>query len=150
MAWILNSTAAQICQALGYHRASSMENDSPKLRESKFRVFLAVYCLNKALSLRLGRASVIQDYDTSFPSDMWDLIAEGQWRNVVPLWLKLAVIQGKVYELLYSPGALCRPESERVAHAENLASEMKLEVIEPFEVRCVYFRKFVIRKELTA
>ncbi|BDD58791.1 hypothetical protein MAP00_004041 [Monascus purpureus] len=132
-AWTLTSTAAQLCQALGYHRASSMENDTQKTRENKLRTFWTLYCLNKALSLRLGRASVIQDYDISLPSENEDLTAAGPWRAVVPLWIRLAMIQGKVYELLYSPAALCQSEGERVAHAERLAAEMRLGVIEPFE-----------------
>lgn len=133
-AWTLTSTAAQLCQTLGYHRASSMENDSRPERESKVRLFWSVYCLNKGLSLRLGQASVIQDYDISLRADTGDLGIEGPWKRVVPLWIRLAMIQGKVYELLYSPAALCKSESERVGHAERLAGEMRRGVMEPFEV----------------
>lgn len=127
-----------------------MENDTQTTREKKLRIFWTLYCLNKALSLRLGRASVIQDYDISLPSENEDLSAAGPWRGVVPLWIKLAMIQGKVYELLYSPAALCQSEGERVAHAERLAAEMRLGVIEPFEVCHVRFCETSLREKLTA
>ena len=94
-----------------------------------------MYCLNKGLSLRLGQASVIQDYDISLRAETGDLGIKGPWKNVVPLWIRLAMIQGKVYEYLYSPAALCQSDSERVGHAERLADEMRRGVMEPFEVR---------------
>ena len=83
--------------------------------------------------MRLGQASVIQDYDISLRADTGDLGIEGPWKNVVPLWIRLAMIQGRVYEYLYSPAALCQSESERVGHAERLADEMRWGVMEPFE-----------------
>lgn len=50
------------------------------------------------------------------------------------LWIKLASIQGRIYEHLYSPAALSQPESQRVSYASQLASEMQLTVQEPFRV----------------
>lgn len=119
---------------LGYHRASSMEQDTASAQENKLRLFWSVYCLDKGLSLRLGRASNIQDYDISLTptfgrGDLRDL-----WNSVYTLWITLSRIQGKVYELLYSPAALSQPETERVAHARRLAAEMKESVMEPFKV----------------
>lgn len=56
------------------------------------------------------------------------------WKTIYPLWMRLAKIQGKVYELLYSPAALAQPEGDRVAHARQLAEEMQLAVMDPFKV----------------
>ncbi|XHF99239.1 hypothetical protein AWENTII_002745 [Aspergillus wentii] len=130
-AWTLTSTAARLCQTLGYHRASSTERD--KLVS---RLFWSVYTLDKVLSLRLGRSSTLQDYDISLAQDF---DAEGirePWRNMYNLWIKLAGIQGRIYEHLYSPAALSQPESQRVSYASQLASEMQLTVQEPFRQLC--------------
>ncbi|KAF7594035.1 hypothetical protein BBP40_010313 [Aspergillus hancockii] len=78
----LTSTASRLCQTLGYHRASSMENDSDSVKKCKLRLF----------------------------------------------W-----IQGRVYEMLYSPAALRKPENERASCARQLAAEMQLNVTELFE-----------------
>lgn len=132
--WTMASTAAQLCRTLGYHRASSMEKDSRVVQQQKQQLFWAVYVIMKALSLRLGRSSVIQDYDISLPMTHEAFDTPEPWKTVCLLWLKHAVIQGKVYELLYSPAALNQPESEHVAHANRLASDMRSSVMDPFEV----------------
>jgi hypothetical protein len=97
-------------------------------------LFLCVYCLDKALSLRLGRASSIQDYDITIPEDLGGHEVDEPWRTMYHLWVKIAGIQGKVYEQLYSPAALSRLEHERVLCARQLASEMEVTVMEPFKV----------------
>lgn len=111
-----------------------METDSSSGQENQFRLFWSVYCLDKGLSLRLGRASSIQDYDISLSPSMGRVDIPDLWRTVYTLWITLSRIQGKVYELLFSPAALTQPETERVAHARRLAAEMQDSVMEPFKV----------------
>ncbi|KAH1296496.1 hypothetical protein KXX48_000525 [Aspergillus fumigatus] len=105
-AWTLTSNAARLCQNLGYHRSSSMR-----------------------------RASSIQDFDIiiTIPEDLGGPRVDEPWRTMYHLWVKTAEIQGKVYEQLYSPAALSRPERERVFCARQLASEMEVAVMEPFK-----------------
>lgn len=111
-----------------------MEQDTVAMKEHKNRLFWSIYCIDKALSLRLGRASTIQDYDISLSWASSRLGGPDPYNEVYILWIHLAKIQGKVYEKLYSPAALCLPESERVEHARNLASDMQWKVMEPFKV----------------
>ncbi|PKX96580.1 putative C6 transcription factor [Aspergillus novofumigatus IBT 16806] len=132
-AWTLTSNAARLCQNLGYHRSSSMNQFSDNEKAKALSLFLCVYCLDKALSLRLGRASSIQDYDITIPEDLGGHKVDEPWRTVYHLWVKIAEIQGKVYEQLYSPAALSRPERERVLCARQLASQMEVGVMEPFK-----------------
>ncbi|KAE8154259.1 fungal-specific transcription factor domain protein [Aspergillus avenaceus] len=129
----LTSTACRLCQTLGYHRASSMENDDALMKQTKLRLFWALYCTDKALSLRLGRASSFQDYDISLSTKFSSLGDFEPWKSIYPLWIQLARIQGRVYEMLYSPAALRKPESERASYARQLASEMQMQVTEPFK-----------------
>lgn len=134
-AWTLTSNAARLCQNLGYHRSSSMSQFSDSEKVKALSLFLCVYCLDKSLSLRLGRASSIQDFDIiiTIPEDLGGTRVDEPWRTMYHLWVKTAEIQGKVYEQLYSPAALSRPERERVFCARQLASEMEVAVMEPFK-----------------
>ncbi|GIK00727.1 hypothetical protein Aspvir_004756 [Aspergillus viridinutans] len=132
-AWTLTSNAARLCQNLGYHRSPSMNQYSDKEKTKALSLFLCVYCLDKGLSLRLGRASSIQDYDITIPEDLGGHQVDEPWRTMYHLWVKVAEIQGKVYEQLYSPAALSGPERERVLCARQLASEMEVAVMEPFK-----------------
>ncbi|KAL5693629.1 hypothetical protein EMGR_004630 [Emarellia grisea] len=134
-AWTLTSNAARLCQNLGYHRSSSMSQFSDSEKVKALSLFLCVYCLDKSLSLRLGRASSIQDFDIiiTIPEDLGGPRVDEPWRTMYHLWVKTAEIQGKVYEQLYSPAALSRPERERLFCARQLASEMEVAVMEPFK-----------------
>lgn len=111
-----------------------MNQNSDKEKARALSLFLCVYCLDRALSLRLGRASSIQDYDITVPEDLGGHKVDEPWKTMYHLWVKVAEIQGKVYEQLYSPGALSRPERERVLCARQLASDMEVAVMEPFKV----------------
>jgi hypothetical protein len=42
-----------------------MKNDSQEDRETKIYIFWMIYFFDKSMSLRLGRASFIQDFDIS-------------------------------------------------------------------------------------
>lgn len=112
-----------------------MESDSAEVQDNKLRLFWSVYCLDKGLSLRLGRASTIQDYDISSTPSFSHVDVSELWKSIYTIWIVLSRIQGKIYELLYSPGALRQPEADRTAHARRLASEMQELVMEPFSVR---------------
>ncbi|CRL30596.1 Fungal transcriptional regulatory protein, N-terminal [Penicillium camemberti] len=134
VAWTLASTAMNLCQTLGYHRLTSMEHDPVPVQRQKQLLFWTVYTILNMMSLRLGRASSIQNYDISLP-----MLEENPeeipqpWGPVCSWWTRSAIIQSEVYQYLYSPEALQKPESERVTHAHRLAAEMQSKVMEPFE-----------------
>lgn len=111
-----------------------MENDNHSVKQNKRCLFWSVYVTEKALSLRLGRASSIQDYDISVPTTIELHGGLEPWRTIYPLWINLARIQGKVYEMLYSPTALRKPANERASYARQLAAEMQTNVEEPIKV----------------
>ncbi|CAG8143450.1 unnamed protein product [Penicillium salamii] len=133
--WNLASTGMHLCQTLGYHRLSSMEHDPEPVQRKKQLLFWSVYTILNMMSLRLGRACPIQNYDISLPVPLPEAIdVPAPWDLVCVLWTRSAIIQSKVYQYLYSPEALQQPEGHRVAHAQRLAAEMKSSVVEPFEV----------------
>jgi hypothetical protein len=127
-----------MAQTLGYHRLSSMENEPEEVQDQRQSLFWSIDTLLNILSLRLGRGSVVQDYDITIPSPLASMSRAEPWGPVSALWCKQAAIQNRMYTMLYSPAALKRPERERVSHARRLAEELLSSVIEPFNVRFVF------------
>ncbi|KAI1502061.1 hypothetical protein F5X99DRAFT_171753 [Biscogniauxia marginata] len=125
LAWLLVSRAAHMCRSLGWHQAHTMKDDMPQTRADKSLLFWCTYMLDKALSLRLGRAAVLQDYDISLPHIVPDAKAAYPGQEVMTLWIKHAKVLGRIYERLYSPGALRQPDAMRVEQVHQLADEQK-------------------------
>ncbi|RAL09064.1 putative C6 transcription factor [Aspergillus homomorphus CBS 101889] len=127
----LTSTAARLCQTLGYHRTPATDLDTESLRGRQ--LFWTIYTLDRAISLRLGRASTIQDYDITMLGPNEITGAQEPWNSIFSIWIKFATLQGKVYEKLYSPAALSQPENERAEQARQLAAQVLETVEEPFD-----------------
>ncbi|KAI0428421.1 fungal-specific transcription factor domain-containing protein [Xylaria sp. FL1042] len=116
LAWTYISSAANLCQTLGFHRlTTSGQNDSP-LQDSRATLFWLVFLLEKSLSLRLGRPSNMRDAEVTTP-----LPSEPSIRRCA----QTSMIQGKIYDQLYSPAGLARSDMERGAMAQTLASELR-------------------------
>lgn len=128
LCWIMVSTAASMAQNLGYHRIDTMNNDTPEDRKAKIYIFWMIYMFDKILSLRLGRASIIQDWDISLPF----VIAEdetpqgAQGSQMLSYWIKVARVQGQTYEKLFSPAAFLRSPAERTRTAIELVSALNV------------------------
>ncbi|KAG9696934.1 hypothetical protein KCU61_g8038, partial [Aureobasidium melanogenum] len=114
-AWTLTSTAARLCQSLGYHRLLPNRSGDNEVYVKRAMLFWSVYFIDKSLSLRLGRASALQDFDISTSSkEVFEI-----WKSQGPLdyktaklteWLDLSLemarIQGAIYDKLYAPGGI--------------------------------------------
>jgi hypothetical protein len=101
VAWHLNSTAAQLCQTGGYHRAEVAAADPPTVSQVKSILFWQAYTIDKGLSLRLGRASIIQDCDISIPRNFnFEGFLHLEETTIPSLWLKTSTLHGKIYERL--------------------------------------------------
>lgn len=126
VAWALISSAAELCQNLGYHRYWTIKDDNENERNSKILVFWTVYMFDKRLSLRLGRASTIQDWDVSLPFPALGSAPAPDFpgTNALSYWVKVARIQGQAYEKLFSPSAFRRTTEERARTAVNLVLAM--------------------------
>lgn len=150
LAWQLNTTAAQLCQDLGYHRVTggTIEANGPRgggggssgsvatvthdngsssvLSDKKAILFWFSYMLDRGLALRLGRAPTIQDFDVTLPRVIGQVNAPDMWKEVLRLWIAHADIQGQIYERLYSPSSLGHPVGQRVETARRLAARLKV------------------------
>lgn len=133
LCWVMISNAAGLCQSLGYHRIQTMKDDNEDERMAKVHVFWFIYLMDKTLSLRLGRASLIQDWDMSLPyptlenetTPFGGLLQDGpKGTDMLLYWIRVGQIQGKTYEKLFSPAAFLRPQEERAHIAAELVSAM--------------------------
>lgn len=123
--WTLASKASEICQTLGYHRKSVARNPNPEASRYAQFLFWTTYYVDKTLSLRLGRASTIPDWEISI-----DLPAlpNGDQEPVLAyfvLWIKLARCQGNIYEMLYSPGSMMQSDSVRQSRVDLLRKDLE-------------------------
>lgn len=124
---MLNSYAVELCQNLGYHRIATMKNNSEEEQRRKMHLFWMIYYFDKQLSLRLGRASVIQDWDVSLPFlATSDASYNGFEENdMLPYWVKVAKVQGQTYESLFSAAAFLKTQTERQQTAMSLVRAME-------------------------
>ncbi|KAF4999996.1 hypothetical protein FGRMN_2077 [Fusarium graminum] len=124
LAWTLSSKASELCQTLGYHRISTMKNDKPLDAQKKKFLFWNVYYIDKSLSLRLGRASTIQDWDVTVPLPSPDPTDSTPLSAFISLWVATARCQGHIYELLYSPGSMNQSDDTRRYRAQKLVADL--------------------------
>ncbi|KFZ19761.1 hypothetical protein V502_03482 [Pseudogymnoascus sp. VKM F-4520 (FW-2644)] len=120
----LTSTAAQMCQDLGYHRLPAAEVETPQLHNKKI-LFWGIHALDKALSTRIGRTSIIQDCDISTTLPAYPLNpAFNSWHEISLSWIEFAKFQGRVFSELYTVSALSLPVATREGYARKLAAEL--------------------------
>lgn len=121
LAWQLNSTAATMCQTLGWHRLRSEDGTG----DARTTLFWFCYMLDKGLALRFGRTSVIQDWDISAARHFGNATLPVSWNLMIGLWINTGGILGEIYQHLYSPSALAREPSQRVETARLLVEKME-------------------------
>ncbi|KAH7008472.1 hypothetical protein EDB80DRAFT_716630 [Ilyonectria destructans] len=141
LSWTLTSKASELCQTLGYHRASSMKNDRSGDSDRKQYLFWSMYFMDKSLSLRLGRASTIQDWDVSIPIPSMDDTYITPLSGFFSNWIKTARCQGNIYEKLYSPESVTQPAHVRTARVQAIAKELEDIRIQTAHVSDEWLRK---------
>lgn len=122
---VLTTAAVQISQTLGFNKIQSMKNDTASVRNQKIWAFWVLYMMDKSLSLRFGRSSLIQDSDISVPEPELMVANQPTVVRLMAKWVKVSRIQGRVYDQLYSQSGLSEPSSVRASRANALASEIK-------------------------
>lgn len=152
LAWVLTCMAAGQSQSLGYHRYQTFQNDDEEERNSKVHLFWMIYMFDKQLSLRLGRASVIQDWDMSLPLIT---LAPTPAANAVgatqmmAYWIKVAKVQGQTYEKLFSPAAFLQSPEERIRTSMNLIDAMNQAWYERGETTVMDFAPLATGQDLS-
>ncbi|KAH6691446.1 fungal-specific transcription factor domain-containing protein [Plectosphaerella plurivora] len=126
LSWVLISKASELAQTLGWHRGTSMKALDQDDAEMRQFVFWSVYFLEKSLSLRLGRASTIADWDIGLPLPVTSQGRENPLLDYFSLWIRASRCQGRIYELLYSTEAIAQPDAVRQSRVATLAAEILL------------------------
>ncbi|KAF2653198.1 hypothetical protein K491DRAFT_662381 [Lophiostoma macrostomum CBS 122681] len=121
LAWPLNAAACHLCLSLGYHRQERTPGEDEDQQGRRSVLFWAVYIFDKALSLRLGRPSVLQDYDITLSRTLQPIKEFGHHIDNIQTWLVHAEVQGKMYEDLFSPRAMKRDLEQRIVDAHACA-----------------------------
>ena len=124
LTWTFVSTGARQVISLGYHRESSLKNDTAEVANDKRQVFWTYYIVDKNLSLNMGYSSTMQDYDIDvgyFPLSNNPGIRP--WDQAALAMVDISRLQGLIYERLYSLQAL------------NASPEAKFQVINDLSPR---------------
>lgn len=123
--WTLTSAAARHWIALGYHREAGLEQFSTQEAETVRRIFWQIYICDKNLSLRLGKASTIQDFDTDIRQvPISEDPKRAPWDLAFVACINLAHLQGCLYEGLYSAAARKHTNEERHEVVSVLAAKL--------------------------
>jgi hypothetical protein len=128
LAWRLNTAACQLCLTLGYHRENNLPGESDEAKKKRAVLFWLAYILDRALALRLGRPSMLQDYEITLPRKLDHLGEFESHRDTIQSWMAHAEVQGKIYEELYSPAAPTRPLEQRTKTAQTCAKVLLAEL----------------------
>ncbi|KAG6356698.1 hypothetical protein INS49_014572 [Diaporthe citri] len=123
--WTLTSAAARHCIALGYHREEGLAQFPAQEAETVRRIFWQIYISDKNLSLRLGKASTIQDFDTDIQQvPISEDPKRAPWDIAFVACTNLAHLQGCLYEGLYSSAARKHTKEVRSEVVSSLAAKL--------------------------
>lgn len=119
-AWDLLSAAARMALDAGWHRLAMKRGDADQRR--KRIIFWLIYSMDRTLSLSLGRAPMIPDYDIqtdrlSYPEDVRKPMS-----YLLVLWVDVGELQGHIYFDLYSAQAQRQPVQVKAEAAKRLAA----------------------------
>ncbi|KAL2672705.1 hypothetical protein Neosp_013419 [[Neocosmospora] mangrovei] len=123
--WAFVSKASLLAQAMGMHSSTAMNSEVTEEKQYKTRLFWGLYCLEKAIALRLGRSSTIRDHDITLPQPLREQRTSPDWFASLPDGIELSRLFGLVFDELFSSSALVQPTSVRRSRAKVLSAKME-------------------------
>ncbi|KAL2831518.1 hypothetical protein BDW59DRAFT_182171 [Aspergillus cavernicola] len=124
-AWNFINSASLMIQALGLQHNVPVGIEGPEEKAQRRDLFWIIYMTEKMLSLRLGRPSTFRDQDITLTRPGMQRPSGSFLAELAPGWINMASIQGRIYDDVYSPGALMQPLHIRIYRARALAAELK-------------------------
>ncbi|KAK9857508.1 hypothetical protein MYU51_021017 [Penicillium brevicompactum] len=118
LAGVLANSAYQSSYSLGLHKQPP---DGPKQEQC---LFWMIYFLEKTLSVRLGRSSIILEHDIETPSAKHFRTENPHFSAYAYHTVQVAGLAGRIYEQLYSPKALSASDETRTHRALELSQEL--------------------------
>lgn len=104
-----------------------MKNDPFDIAEDKRQVFWSYYIVDKNLSLNMGYASTIQDYDID--TEYFQISTDpgvAPWDEAALAMVEFSRVQGLIYEKLYSLRALRMSGDDRSAAVHDLSCQLQI------------------------
>ncbi|KAG5766780.1 hypothetical protein H9Q72_005152 [Fusarium xylarioides] len=123
-AWSYLAAAAHICLTLGYHREVPSKPEKKQERQRRVRLFWLLYIMDKLLALRLNRPPLLRDRDITVSYENYGETALDSSLPIAPKWIKMGMLYGRIYDEIFSPGALLQPSTQRDTRARELAVEL--------------------------
>lgn len=120
-AWRLTSNASRMCLDLGLHRLPKGEDSD--LRRKRM-TFWYVYSMDKGLSFNFGRTPTIHDYDITVDRPSWPEDMEQSWAPLYQGMIDFAILEGDIYEQLFSVSAQRQPLDVRVSRVREFAQKL--------------------------
>ncbi|KAL4785970.1 hypothetical protein BJX76DRAFT_366431 [Aspergillus varians] len=124
-AWNFITSASHMIQALGLQHNMLAGIEGPEEKAQKRNLFWTIYMTEKMLSLRLGRSSTFRDQDITLIRPGMERPSGSFLAELAPGWINMASIQGRIYDEIFSPGALMQPPHIRISRARALAAELE-------------------------
>ncbi|KAF4988141.1 hypothetical protein FDECE_15171, partial [Fusarium decemcellulare] len=122
----LLATAASHCRMLGYCQEATYGKHQGYRADQMRRVFWSIYMVDKNISLLQGRPSYLQDseVDTWHPRISPDPTVK-PWDELLIIGIKLAKLQGQVYDQLYSATARHAPLAQKTKVIDQLSADLQ-------------------------
>ncbi|KAK1145234.1 hypothetical protein N8T08_004387 [Aspergillus melleus] len=123
--WAYLSLAFNMCQTLGFHRSSTLKDDDSPAAEAKRHVFWSLYTIDKNISLNIGFTSHFQDHDID--ADLFrpsNKPTQHPWDLMAIVTVEFAAIQGRVFDQLYSVGAINETDEKRARAVQQLSLDL--------------------------
>ncbi|EWY82441.1 hypothetical protein FOYG_14534 [Fusarium oxysporum NRRL 32931] len=125
MSWNSLAAAVQMCQTLGFTRENLPKPESREAKQRRAKLIFYIHLCDKMLALRLSRPVLIRDGEITIDFEAFEADKGDGPTPVIEKWARFCNLQGRIYDILYSPGSLLQQEIQRETNARRLAAEME-------------------------
>ena len=124
LTWNFVGTAARMMHAVGGFGTPLAQSKDPQATRRKNRLLTVIYMHDQGLCLRLGRPAAIGFAEVTDDYKQWLGDLNTVYSVIVPKWIKVARLQRKTYDWLYSRAALDESAQVRSQRAQLLTREL--------------------------
>ncbi|QKD61702.2 uncharacterized protein FOBCDRAFT_147208 [Fusarium oxysporum Fo47] len=125
MSWNSLAAAVQMCQTLGFTRENLPKPESREAKQRRAKLIFYIHLCDKMLALRLSRPVLIRDGEITIDFEAFEADRGDGPTPVIEKWARFCNLQGRIYDILYSPGSLLQQDIQRETNARRLAAEME-------------------------
>ncbi|KAI1469858.1 uncharacterized protein F4812DRAFT_450270 [Daldinia caldariorum] len=124
LAWTYTVAAYHASHALGFHTRAKGADPGSDVPNNMGLLFWIIFCLEKPLSLRLGRCSSISDIEITVPLPGSSQTSVSPVMSYFHQSIRISMVTARIYERLYSEHSLSAPDNVREQVVSELSQEM--------------------------